>query len=95
MEEYFQQIHSFLDSDDSSESRVDDILHHDLQVFQSSTELDVVVMPVGGLHVKDRLTNTLQTSQVFLKGVLNLFDAASDFWTSAATKTRYRPLVPF
>ena len=95
MREHFQNLHPFLDGCDSPKSCVDHILYHHFQVFQPSTELVIVIMPTGGLHIEDSFTNSLQTTQMFLKSVFDLLQTASELWTATTTKTWDRLLFSF
>ena len=86
MSEHFQEGNPFLHGGDGTEGRVDEVLHHDLQVLHPGPEAVVVVMPAGALDVQDGLANALQGAQALLKGVFDLIQAAGDLRASAATK---------
>lgn len=95
MSKHLKKLHTLLDSCDGHKCCVDDILYHDLEILQPATKLVVFIMPARHFDIEDGLTNGLQSGEVFLKRVFNLFETSSDIRTTTTSKIGYWFLLPF
>ena len=48
---HLKDLHPFLNGGHSGKYSIDHILHHDLQLFRTRPESQVLIMPARGLHI--------------------------------------------
>ena len=67
---YLKQLHSAHQGRGVVKSKLDDIGQHDLQIFDASLELVVIIMPPVTVHIQDAVVKRLQAFDELLEGTL-------------------------
>ena len=93
MSEYIKQVDALFHCPDCLKRGTDGVLHHDLQVFDPVSELVVVVVPRGRLHVQNGVFDVLEDDEVASEGVLNLLQTANNVWTSLTREYGHHRLL--